>query len=296
MTGKMIKLSLSVFLIALALTEACPAQDNSSTIISQRVSFDVSFKATDAFVDDVKISEIHLDGIGMSNVTAIDDIGALPLRVVILIDLSASQMRGEFRQYYSEMIKSLSLRNIDSACLAVFYSDKISLVQDFTSDQDLLLKRAGNLPHPAGETRLLDALFLSSKSLGARPEFRKAVIVFTDGHDTGSRTTIRAAYDDAVANNVRVFMFVKRPLQLGPSTDAALRESVEKHKHYVNETGGRIIYVSDLKHDQKQMMQLMDELNHLKRISIDAPGPVGPDFKITVSRKGVKVSYPSPLK
>jgi hypothetical protein len=72
-------------------------------------------------------------------------------------------------------------------------------------------------------------------------------------------------------------------------------ESFVKHQKYVRLTGGKIFSFSDLKTGKASVKQILDELSHLKRISITPPTQSNSKIKLSVSRKGIKAYYPQAL-
>ena len=213
-----------------------------------------------------------------SRVTAIEPIGELPLRVVFLVDISASQVgvstdgrrrgiRQEAQRFYQEAIKLLPLRVSDSACLVAF-NHRITVLQDFTSNKDLLMKSVSNLPPPIGPTRLLDALHLSNRALAVQGDSRRVVIVLTDGNDTSSSQAIEGVYKEAIDHNVRVYFIVS---QRDSQRFSLFGRDIKKHEKFVKRTGGRALSFRDEKSMDKLITRIYDELEHLNE-SPSLPG------------------------
>jgi VWFA-related protein len=185
-----------------------------------------------------------------------------PLTLGILIDTSPSQMHVLTIEQEScaEFLRSV-LRQKDLAFLINFDAD-IDLDQDFTSNASQLSRAlnkleinggasGGGLPglgggpipnaHPRS-TALYDAIFLAADEKLKNEVGRKAMIVFTDGEDEGSRLRIKDAIEAAQkADSIcYVILIADRGFYggLGYSGDAAMKKLAE-------ETGGRVIEVGN---------------------------------------------------
>jgi hypothetical protein len=159
------KCCLTVIVIAFAASQSLVAQQSASPGLPESNSFlDISFAKEKTFIDDIRPDEIRVENDTGRKITAINDIGELPLRIVLLIDTSRSQLNNLpklFHPLLRETIESLQLRSVDSVCL-IGFNDIIYLIQDFTSDKTLLLKDIDPL-RAGGGTRLFDSLFLPVK-------------------------------------------------------------------------------------------------------------------------------------
>jgi len=185
-----------------------------------------------------------------------------PLTLGILIDTSPSQMHvlQIEQESCTEFLRSV-LRPKDLAFLINFDAD-IDLDQDFTNNASQLSRAlnkleinggasGGGLPglgggpvpnaHPRS-TALYDAVFLAADEKLKNEVGRKAMIVFTDGEDEGSRLRIKDAIEAAQrADSIcYVILIADRGFYggLGYSGDQAMKKLAE-------ETGGRVIEVGN---------------------------------------------------
>jgi Mg-chelatase subunit ChlD len=263
------------------------SKDNSFEIV-----VDVSFKGKGAFIDDVGSKEIHLKN-AKSQIVSLDKIGELSLDIAIFIDASASLIpRHDLTfQFISHLIESLRLRTIDAASL-ISFNYSIDVVQSPTSDKNLLIQRAESIKL-GGDTKLLDAIFYAGGYFAKNRHSRQAVIIVTDGNDVGSAIRARQAYEKLSENNIRLYMFImNQSLNFGPND----RDAIALHKRNVEKTGGKAFSVTDLKTAQKQIDQMMDELNHLERLTFRTGEKIDGNLDISVTRKGVRAIYPSAIK
>ena len=116
----------------------------------------------------------------------------VPLSYGLVIDCS-----GSIRQYIEKVV-SASIRIVnsnteaDEAFIVRFISsDKIELVQEATSDKNLLIKGLHGLYVEGGQTAVIDAIYVAAQKLAevksdvTRPR-RKVLVVVTDGEDRNS--------------------------------------------------------------------------------------------------------------
>jgi VWFA-related protein len=199
-----------------------------------------------------------------------------PLTLGILIDTSPSQMHvlPLEQQACSEFLRSV-LRPKDLAFLINFDAD-IDLDQDFTSSAGQLSRAlnkleinggasGGGLPglgggpvpnaHPRS-TALYDAIFLAADEKLKNEVGRKAMIVFTDGEDEGSRLRIKEAIEAAQKADTicYVILIADRGFYggLGYSGDSSMKKLAE-------ETGGRVIEVGN---KQDKLRQAFDQIQN----------------------------------
>ena len=140
---------------------------------------------------------------------------SLPLNLGMLVDTSGSQARvlGEERSAAIKFFDQILREDKDQA-FVIHFDYESELLQDFTSSRPKLeqcLDRLavarpqqqqtqqqgggypqGGRPYPqgGGGTKLYDAILLASNELMSKQTGRKALILLTDGVDTGSRVTL----------------------------------------------------------------------------------------------------------
>jgi VWFA-related protein len=158
----------------------------------------------------------------------------LPLTLGLLVDTSRSQSRvldqerGASHSFLDQMVRE----DRDRAFI-IHFDHEVELLQDLTSSHQKLeaalgsLRPAeytqtrangggGNWPggprdsgrqggHHGGGTMLYDAVFLASDELMRKQEGRKAIVVLSDGVDTGSKESLDAAIESAQRANTAVY-------------------------------------------------------------------------------------------
>jgi VWFA-related protein len=199
-----------------------------------------------------------------------------PLTLGIMIDTSASQTRVLTieQEACAEFLHSV-LRPKDLAFVINFDVD-VDLDQDFTNNvRDLTraLNRVqinagmgggppglggGPIPTTPRGTLLYDAIYLGANEKLKNEVGRKAMIIFTDGEDQGSRLRIRDAIEAAQKADTicYVILIADRGFYggFGYSGDMEMRKLAE-------ETGGRVIEVGNKQEKLRQgFEQIQNEL------------------------------------
>lgn len=164
---------------------------------------------------------------------------SLPLNLGLLVDTSYSQAHvlGDERTAGIKFFDQI-LRDKDQA-FVIHFDREIELLQDFTPSRDKLDKalnllepaqpqqqqqtqqQGGNYPqgggYPGGGrrypqtnrshggTKLYDAILLASEDLMAKQQGRKALVLLTDGIDSGSKTTLFEAIGAAQKADTLVY-------------------------------------------------------------------------------------------
>jgi VWFA-related protein len=154
------------------------------------------------FVTDLNKEDFRVfDNRRPQNILAFNRESDLPLRIGILIDTSNSvRDRLRFEQEAAiEFLRSLIKDEKDKAFL-VSFDTAAELVVDFTSDMDRLAKGIRSL-RAGGGTALYDAVFFACRDKlpeDSPPEqFRRALVIISDGDDNQSRISREQALEMA---------------------------------------------------------------------------------------------------
>lgn len=130
----------------------------------------------------------------------------VPVDVVLMVDASSSVARNldDFRRAAEGFAGRLA---DDDRISLIKFDDRVELIQDWTKSR-FQLKRALNRIEPGMFTRFNDALFLTSREqFGAVTKSRRAVIVLSDGIDSGrGTTTLEAALQALIKAQVTVYI------------------------------------------------------------------------------------------
>jgi VWFA-related protein len=128
----------------------------------------------------------------------------VPVDAVLMIDASSSAVRNldDFRRAAEGFAKGLGP---DDRISLIKFDDTVQLLQDWTKSR-FQLQRALNRVAPGMFTRFYDALLLASHEQYTDSRSRRAVIVLTDGIDSGKGTTLETAVRALLQSQVTVYV------------------------------------------------------------------------------------------
>ncbi len=211
----------------------------------------------------------------------------LPLRLAILLDASNS-MRERFRfvqEAATDFVTSVMRPGKDKAALMSFDTTVQQLAE--LKDNPEELANAIRELHPGGGTSLYDAIHFACKDKlpAEQPlyDYRRAIIVLSDGEDTQSHNTRDMALEMAQRSDVVIYA-------ISTSTDRLETHGDKVLKYLVQETGGLAFFPFKLEDLGKSFKQLANELRNQYNIYY-RPEPLRTDgrfHKIDVRVKGRK--------
>ena len=196
----------------------------------------------------------------------------LPLTLGLLIDSSGSmqQMLPEEKIVAADFLRQVITEK--DLAFVISFDISVDLLQDLTSDVHLLrsgLEKArinvgggsGGFPgagqgpvpisHPKG-TLLYDAVYLASDDVLSKQVGRKAMVIFTDGVDQGSRLKLRDAIEAAQKADTICYVLLLSDPRYG-SDAAVMRQLAEQ-------TGGRVIEINNPNKIGKAFTEISNEL------------------------------------
>jgi Ca-activated chloride channel family protein len=129
----------------------------------------------------------------------------VPVDAVLMVDASSSVASNldDFRRAAEGFAERLAAEDRISL---IKFDDRVELLQDWTQSR-FQLKRALNRIEPGMFTRFNDALMLAAKDQFSKGKSRRAVIVLSDGIDSGrGGTTLEAALQALLKAQVTVYV------------------------------------------------------------------------------------------
>jgi VWFA-related protein len=204
--------------------------------------------------------------------------GDSPVSLAVLLDISGSMSVGGNMQRAREAV-SVAMTNLraneDEAALFTFDSQLQEVVR-FTTDLDLV-RRVSLAGSPWGKTSLYDAIEQTARTVAARTNRHRAVLVITDGVDTGSRLT--APEVSAVASEIDVPVYlltVVNPVDHpGGEFGVILADDRTSETATLADlarwTGGDMRIASEPQHTLDAIADLFSELRHQYLITFE-PG------------------------
>ncbi len=136
----------------------------------------------------------------------------MPVHVVLLIDTSSSVTR-ELEDFKAAAWEFISQLDPDDKVSLIRFDDKVELVQDWTGSR-MALKRALNRLQTGMFTKFNDALYLAAREQLGKIRGRKAIIILTDGIDSGrGSVSSESALRSVVEEEVPVYVVSKTRIQ-----------------------------------------------------------------------------------
>jgi Ca-activated chloride channel homolog len=212
----------------------------------------------------------------------------VPFNVVLILDTSGST------RFKLEDIQEAALSFIDQLrdqdrVMIVSFDSQVYIDSEFTSDRKKL-RKAILQTRTGGATRLYDSIDLVLTERLAKITGRKAIVLFSDGVDTGSKLATAPSTIDLVEESGVLLYGIQydtkedvrrgsvgtarggsRPITIQIPTSGASEEEYRRADRYMRdlvERSGARLYKADLLGDVKQAFQLIaDELRHQYTIS-----------------------------
>lgn len=210
-------------------------------------------------IDNIRENELRVFEDGVEQPLAFFTREEVPISYGLAVDTSGS-LRSQL-QSVIDAGKSIINTNKpgDETFLVRFISsDKIETVQDFTSNQDLLIDGLDSLYVEGGQTAVIDAVYLSAERLAEykkgddNDRRRRALILVTDGEDRVSFYNQEQLFARLREQDVQIYVigFVNELDKEGGLIRKSPRErSVNLINKLASETGGRAFFpqsISDL--------------------------------------------------
>ena len=223
-------------------------------------------------------------------------VGDSPISLAILLDISGSMAVGGNMDRAREAVSvaTMNLRGqADEAALFTFDSE-LRQVVGFTKDLEHL-RRVSLKGTPWGKTSLYDAIGDTATSVSERSNKHRALLVITDGVDTGSRKTAAEVSSVASSIDVPVYLLtVVTPLDHPGTEFEVTSDSRSTQTATLDDlarwTGGDMRIASTPAHISLAVQDLFTELRYQYLISFE-PGdrPGWHPLEIRTRKKGLVV-------
>lgn len=179
--------------------------------------------------DDFRISE-NREPQKIEYFSELDRTSEVPLTIALLIDTSGSvKDKLEYEKDTAARFFREVLRPDRDLALIIQFDSEVNLVQDFTQNQEDLLRglkrlKAGN------STSLYDAIYLAAEEKLKHEVGRKVMVVISDGEDTSSKLRKEAAIEAAQRSDALIYGIGVRSEAFGSNFGVL--------KKFAEETGG----------------------------------------------------------
>jgi Ca-activated chloride channel homolog len=211
----------------------------------------------------------------------------VPVDVVLMVDASSSVSENldDFRRAAEGFATHLSA---DDRISLIQFDDRVLLLQDWTKSV-AQLRRALRRVAPGMFTRFHDAMLLASRDQQPRGNARHAIIVLTDGIDSGRGTSFEIALRAALQSQTTIYVIsnteierAKKQSELTASLSGssasikfnelrlqdlrmgleALAASEDHLQQFTGATGGRLYRPSSFSDLESVYREVADELSH----------------------------------
>jgi VWFA-related protein len=196
--------------------------------------------------------EVYEDGVQQE--VRFFESGSVPMDVILLLDTSAS-MRDQMPVVHEAARGFMSILRPGDRGAVVAFSDNVEVVQDLTSDVDLI-EAAINSTKGTGATALHNALYVALTQFGRRAQRsgdvrRQAIAVLSDGEDTSSLVSFDDVVGLARRMGVNVYTIGLKPepvLNRRMPPRASVSDADYSLKSLARETGARAFFPASV-HD-----------------------------------------------
>jgi VWFA-related protein len=202
-----------------------------------------------------------------------------PVKLAVLFDISGSMRLGskvvDARQAARQLFSAM--RPDDEAAIYSF-DTRLDKVRDFTSDVASLEGALDHVEQPFGQTSLYDAVAETARAVAAESQGtgrlpqRRAVVVLTDGIDTGSRLTPEQV--SGIASNIDVPVYVLAVMSPvddpRETSEAGAQEISSALTNLSRWTGGELFTASAPAHANIAARRIVEELRHQYVLAFEA--------------------------
>ncbi len=239
------------------------AQQIAPTIVKNVINVPLVFLALDKhhrFYSGLRQSQIRVfDNNQPQKIQRFVAEGNLPLRIVLLIDISNSiNSRWGFEQRAAtDFLQSVLVRGRDKA-MVVGFDTSLHIEQTYTDNfRDLADAIEGM--RPSGGTALYDAVFESAHNdfggLATGGEHRNVIVIISDGADDQSRYSCDEAIAMAQNTGAVIYTIGTEPTGVDPNSDDVMRR-------FANQTGGRSYFPPQASDLQNAFRSIVNDLRH----------------------------------
>jgi VWFA-related protein len=211
----------------------------------------------------------------------------VPVDVALIVDASSSVADNldDFRVAAEGFASHLAT---DDRVSLIQFDDRVVMLQDWTGSL-VQLRRALRRIVPGMFTRFHDAMLLAARDQAPRPNSRHAIIVLTDGIDSGRGSTFDAALRAALQGQTTVYVVSNTEIERARKQEelstllsssesavrfnqlriddlrlglAALKESERNLEQLTASTGGRLYKPASFNDLERTYAEVADELRH----------------------------------
>ncbi len=211
---------------------------------------------------------------------------ATPMQIALLVDNSTAAGRyiRDIRDAASEFIKAVTGTGMKNDVAIITVAERPTILVDYTTDQQKLLKGAAIFSQPSSGAYMLDGILESARGLKKREAARPVIIgIATNGPEFSLR------YRDQVIGAVADAGASLSIIMIGPPpTDVTTNEGRERAYVYSEGTdlaGGRYDNVLAASALPMRLHQMAEELTHQYLVTYARPQTLIPPEHIKITSK-----------
>ena len=225
----------------------------------------------DRFVTDLLEEDFSIYEDGIAQDVSVFSREDLPIRMVLLIDTSAS-MDEKMSFAQKAAVNFVYEMKDDDLTEVVEFGSKPHVLQPFTADVEKL-NRAIRMTQAGGTTQLYNALYISLKGLSRRRQDirRQAIVVLSDGEDTSSLVTFERVMELAKETDVTIYTISLR--HEGGRRSRAFSEAEFVLKKLAEETGGQWFFPEQIEELTDVYARIAAELKNQYNIGYVSNNP-----------------------
>jgi Ca-activated chloride channel family protein len=194
----------------------------------------------------------------------------VPVSLGIVLDTSGS-MRDKIDRINQAALAFIKASNPDDEEFLIGFNSEVELLEDFTSDIDLISDTLNNTIVTGG-TALYDAIYLAVQKAQTGSKPKKAIILITDGEDRDSYYKLDEMVAKVQESDVQIYSigflnaFPDKGL-FGRWSKSEPEKAQEALKRISEETGARAFFPKDISEIDKIVAQVAHELRSQYSIS-----------------------------
>jgi Ca-activated chloride channel family protein len=198
-----------------------------------------------------------------------------PVTLAVLLDTSGSMVMGPKLAFATRVVEALAagLSNERDELALFTFDSALHERTPFGSGPNMILSSLDET-EPFGATSLYDAIAGTARRLADRPSLRRAIVVLTDGVDTGSALTPGEVSALAGSVDVPVYVVVTVPsideVQYLEHGAVSARQRAADLRDLANWTGGDLLLVSAPEHAPARSRQVLTELRQRYLLAIES--------------------------
>lgn len=191
-----------------------------------------------------------------------------PLALAVIVDASGSALSKDLARWRGAITDLADrLHDDDVFALYTFGETGVERKRDFAPARSDI-KSIFEDVRGSGGSPLYDAILKATSDLRERPERRRAILLFSDGSDSGSKATLREAEQGTFRAGIAIFAVDLINREKGARTSATRQAASQTLETLSVETGGRYLtppggfsFWGDRAKMKRVFSELLDELH-----------------------------------